>query len=319
VTVRDRSRPRHFIFIMASKPRPSVLDLFDPLLVAVRVPIPQSPPTTPQTVLERSLENKENLAPNEITMSVFFDRISRNTHSPTLKATNVSSGLLVELEDPELGLDDDRIHISPRVPLTELTVADFSIPANTPTRCGSSHKKTSSICHSSSSATIPLPPSPLRQTQLPTSPFPPLSVNEPQDNEGSLILTHAGVDSAHDHEMRIGCQDLQTSPSQGLMLPNDHNRHTQSRRRSSVDILTTLSSLSSLSSGSFHLPDASFDLVNGEISFLNKSLEESDTDHDILIDSLEPQTLRASLSPQTLTSNESTLGLSTGTLIVLLN
>ncbi|KAF8518217.1 hypothetical protein JB92DRAFT_3142116 [Gautieria morchelliformis] len=295
---------------MTSKPRPSVLDLFDPLLVAVRVPIPQSPPTTPQKVLERGVENKENLSPNELAMSVFFNRISSNTYSPTLKPTNISSGLLVELEDPELGLEDDQDYISPRVPLTELTMPDFPIPASSPTSYGSSPKKTSPRCHSSASAAISLPPSPLRQTQLASSPFPAISVNDALDNEGSLIrTTNADVDSAHDHEMRRGCHGLQTPPSKGLLLPNDHTRHTQSRRRSSVDILTTLSSLSSFSSGSFHLPDASFDLVNGEISFLNRSSEESDTDHDILVGSLEPQTPPESLSPQTLTSNESSLGL----------
>ena len=301
---------------MASKPRPSLLDLFDPLLAdAVRVPIPESPPMTPQKTRERSAENKENLAPNELTMSVFFNRISRNMSSPNLKATGLPSGPLVDLEDTEIWPGDGKEQVSPRVPLTELSVDDFLMPSNSSLNYGSSNQKSVSQNRSFFSGTVP---SPLHQTQSATSPLPAISENDSCHCEGSIMhVTHSPVDSVLPQILESRRESLQTSPSKGLLFPDKNNNpDKQFRRRSSIDISATLSSLSS---SSFHMPDASFDLVNGEISFLTKNFEEFDVDHDAQVDSWVPQTPRGSHPPQILISEESPLDLSktNGTLVVL--
>lgn len=285
---------------MASKPRPSLLDLFDPLLAkAVNVPIPESPPTTPQRGLE-----KENLYPNELTMSVFFNRISRTmaTSSPTMKSASISSVQLVELEDADVG------SAQARAPLIELSLNDFSIPANPLSDSGSSYKKDRSSGHTRLYSMIPLPSPPLCETQLPVS-YPTISVDDSYGLEGSPEeTTKDTVDPFISENVQPCRQVLRPSPSKALVPPNSNKNsgHRDSRRRSSIDISTTLTSLSS---NSFHMADASFDLVNGEISFLSKGSEDNDEDKNLLIDSLEPQTPRANSSPKNLTTEGNDLDL----------
>ena len=286
---------------MPSKPRPSLLDLFDPLLAkAVNVPIPESPPTTPkapQRDLERGMENKENLAPNEITMSVFFNRISRTTCSPLVKVASLSSGPLVELEDTDDRSEGSRSQALPRLPLTELSPAEVSAIAISPFI--SSHKRMSPR-HPKSSETTPLPPSPLRQTQLAFLPLPAISVNGISSGHDDTLTqaTQPPIDLSLSETIESGRGCMQMS-SNALMPPNsNHSMHKRFHGRSSID---TSTNLSSLSSSSLSFQDASFDLVNGEISFLSRSLEDAEVDHDFLVDSLVgPQTPRAKTTSQTM-------------------
>lgn len=290
------------LHIMTSKPRPSLLNLFDPLLAdAIKVPIPESPPMTPQKSREPHLEDKENMAPNELTMSAFFNRVSKNTN---MKSTNHPSALLVDLEDREVLSEDCRTQVLPRAPLTELSVDDFAFSSDL------------SLNHCPSSSEIILSPlSPLRQTQLTASPLPAISENDSRHFEGSLVQnTQTPIDSGLPKTLEPWRERSQTSSSKGRLRPDGRNNSAKLfRRRSSIDISTTLSSLSS---SPFHMPDASFDLINGEISFLTKSSEELNVDHEVQVDSWEPRTPVTSLAPHGPVSDESPLDLSRSTLIV---
>ncbi|KAF8591149.1 hypothetical protein K439DRAFT_1627223 [Ramaria rubella] len=129
-------------------------------------------------------------------------------------------------------------------------------------------------------------PSPLCMTQLASSPLPTITVMDSSNYEECPSYPKQPVAQPMlPRELR---------PARGRIPSSSSNYNpirtspAYSRRRSSIDISMTLSTLSS---NSFQMPDASFDLLNGDISFLPKNAD-GDMSDDFLVDCVEPATPR---------------------------
>ncbi|KAF8525859.1 hypothetical protein BU17DRAFT_83365 [Hysterangium stoloniferum] len=212
-----------------NKPRPSLLDLFDPLAGALCIPLPESRPDSPITPTDSLETGADENAINGLTMSAFFKRLSKPTVKNSQYDCTSTSGPLINFG--EMG-----------------AVETFSAsPAMTTDDCSFlSPPQTESGFISVDTATS------LNETQTVKSSFPLISVTRfSNDDDDSVSMV-----------TKESCEDV------GL---------TRARRRSSIDIATTISTFTS---ESLHAaPNASFDLLNGEISFLSKGAEEDEIYH----------------------------------------
>lgn len=288
---------------MSNRPRSSLLDLFDPLLAdAIRVPIPESPPST-STISQKppdyGTENKENVAPKELTTSVFFNHTSRTPFQKTQHGSGMSLGPLVDLEEPEertVEVGCEKGQFSTRTPLSELCVDGFVTPATTRLIYGSPKRNIALRSQSRSHWAL----------LQPLASHHPISVlDSSQHTDGFKPAPSLSIDPAFPKELQLLRSPGEASPNALMQAARDSgSRLTLSPRRSSLDIPTAISSFSS----SFDVPDVSFDLVNGDISFLSKlSSEEEDVDQEIFTRQLDRKTFTVTLSQQTFVTKQSPL------------
>jgi len=235
---------------MSNKPRESILNLFDPLLVdAMHVPIPESPPSTPKKrgVLLQ-VDESENLAPNPLTMSAFFNRVSnRAALGASIDCTEPSHSLLVDLG----------VESSERTRHTSTIIEDNSEKLTDEDLLpiyGTPRKNLQIELVLSTPKVVP-PSSAIAveavSTLVPTSP----EVNFSSSAYSDILHTAFPRDSNV-----VLSEDKFSSPG-----PEDNSK-PHPRRRSSLDSLT----ISVSSVGRLAARDASFDLIHGDMSFLSK-------------------------------------------------
>jgi hypothetical protein len=237
-----------------NRPRPSLLELFDPLAGALCVPLPESPPISPLTStksLETKAEGNES-AIDELTTSAFFKQVSQPIFSSSKNMCTSTPEPLInfgEIEEVELGAEGPKV--SSMSPLT-MIMDDDIIPSPPQSKCRSIS------AHAASSINSPMS----RSQQYSPRSEPSISVTNFSDNDDpSLAMMTHSIQPTYPREAPL---TKESGEDVGLM---------RSRRRSSIDIAT----VSAHAFASLRARDASFDLLNGESSFLeSKGFEDED-------------------------------------------
>ncbi|KIJ51540.1 hypothetical protein M422DRAFT_65495 [Sphaerobolus stellatus SS14] len=244
---------------MSNKPRASILDLFDPLLSkAVRVPIPDSPPSTPKKSHLQVWQDglPESPGSNESTMSAFFSRIlNPNLQSYSFDECSSNGSLIDFAGASDEELEQSEWTRSERV--QDLTESDLTtsihktprpkpslhIVPSTPTAFPSSpseFKNDISLCSSLTLSTA------MKHISI--------------SSEDNLMATPNPI---HAQAGKQDTKSPQPSPPTQTM--------SHSRRKSSLDISMAISASTSLDLAT---NDVSFDLLHGEMSFLSKLSED---------------------------------------------
>lgn len=290
----------------------SVLFEFDPLVLALS--LPSSPTSTEGRRSPQIDDDALNPAQDPQGMTAFFDKMARTQYPQDtdgdVKESTKRLGPLVDLLDVSVWDEGPSLHLSypedlavpPVTPKKDL-VGDFSSPYTSiaetpkpPPRPISQPATESRISHDlttlepshdiQASPTLPAPPQLTATKETPKSLIPAFSVSSPSPKNLPIRKPPTSVprptlpspETAHESSS-AGSSHL--NPCSAKRVSSAHTRFrmvSDGSRRVSLDLDTTMD---------MRFAESSFDLLNGEISFLATMDEMDESDSSIVIPSLE--------------------------------